>query len=155
MQGNIVSRQNLSNQLQSPPSAPPVLQARRPNQQNQPNLQQKREQLRIPQPAQQNRENYLQQESGQNSTWTSVLPTSADDNPTATSTDASTAASTENSYSDEEKNVRIERIKERRNNRESSTLIIASSITRDINKKEFNDNYRYGNARLFTTWNIT
>ena len=51
------------------------------------------------------------------------------------------------SYSDERRK-KIEAIKQRRNNKESKTLIFASSITRDIDKYAFNNNYCYGDVRF-------
>ena len=51
-------------------------------------------------------------------------------------------------YSDTEKKQRIDNIKQRRANRESKTLIFASSITRDIDKLSFNKDYRFGDARF-------
>ena len=91
----------------------------------------------------QDKGNYLWQEIEKNSTCSLVVPKSTNQ------TNVNSAAPTgHGSYSEDERNLRIENIKERRAKRESSTLIIASSITRDIKKKEFSENYRYGNARF-------
>ena len=49
-------------------------------------------------------------------------------------------------YSQEEREEKIGNIKKGREKRESKTLVFASSITRDIDKRAFSDNCRYGNV---------
>lgn len=57
-------------------------------------------------------------------------------------------AVTTDRHSEEQREQKIQGIRERRTNRESKTLVFASSITRDVKKQEFRENHRFGDVKF-------